>query len=240
MTTHRAIVDGSQFLATGLPPGHYTVQARIAAEVDGQAVEVRPGQTAQIALRRRGLGRIEGRITEYGSSAPVQGMRCDSNLSIDGEMHSSPPDPALQAITDETGHFSLLAPSGRIRVHCFPLSMASLSITGTDVDVAPNGTVRVELTTARVSGRPRSDPGFITFRTRLPITISGIQPGGPAAAAGLAIGDRILAIDGRSVEGMLPTTAMVVLGAHRPGTPVMLEIERGGSIQTVTLIASAI
>jgi len=238
LTTGRyAFVDGSQFSAPSLPPGRYTVLAQAAAEVDGQAVDVRPGETTRVTLRSRGLGRIDGRIVEYGSSAPVTGMRCDSHLSIHGEMPStSPPDQALQALTDATGHFSLVAPSGRIRVYCFPLIGRPLSITGTDVDVTRSGTVTVDLVVARDAGARHSNSGFMLWRTRLPITVSWIEPGGPAASSGLAIGDRVVAIDGASVQGMLPATATVVLGNYRPGTTVAVGIERGGMLQTIKIV----
>jgi hypothetical protein len=235
-TGHHAIVDGSRFLASGLPPGRYSVLARAGAEIDGQAVDVRSAETTRITLRRRDVGRIEGRIVEYRSKAPVASMRCDSQLSIGGDMPFSPPDEVLQAVTDAAGHFSLLAPIGRVRVHCFPLAGGPLSLTGTDVDVPRIGTVAVELIALRRSEEPRGDLGFIVARTRLPITVAGVQPGGPAASSGLKVGDHIVTIDGTSVQGILPATAMILLGNHRPGTTTIIGVERAGLLQVITIV----
>ncbi|HMG54459.1 MAG TPA: sigma-70 family RNA polymerase sigma factor, partial [Kofleriaceae bacterium] len=91
------LVERDRFSAAGLSPGRYTVQARAGTEADTQTVEVRPGETTRIALRTRGLATLQGRITEFGSGAPVAGMRCDAALSVNGDPAPSPPTPALQA-----------------------------------------------------------------------------------------------------------------------------------------------
>ncbi|MFE4021084.1 S41 family peptidase, partial [Streptomyces sp. NPDC059101] len=45
------------------------------------------------------------------------------------------------------------------------------------------------------------------------ITVSRVQPGGPAARAGIAVGDRLDAVDGRPAQGPPGTQT----GARRPG-----------------------
>jgi regulator of sigma E protease len=88
----------------------------------------------------------------------------------------------------------------------------------------------------RASGSPRGSAGVTLARGVLPITITSVDPRGPAGTAGLAAGDHLLAIDGVPLRGMLPMGAQILLGNHRPGTTVTLAIERGGAPQTIQLV----
>ncbi|MGW2915062.1 S41 family peptidase [Streptomyces asoensis] len=71
------------------------------------------------------------------------------------------------------------------------------------------------------------------------IEVTKVQPGSPAAAAGVRAGDRLCSVDGRSVDG-LPVTDVVSLlrgdatDAHA-GTTVRLGLERGTRVWTETL-----
>ncbi|WP_078893743.1 S41 family peptidase [Streptomyces sp. CT34] len=74
------------------------------------------------------------------------------------------------------------------------------------------------------------------------ITVSRVQPGSPAARAGIAVGDRLDAIDGRVSRGR-PVTETVARLRGDPGgapgaaagTPVRLDLERAGRHWNVTL-----
>ncbi|MFG2829795.1 S41 family peptidase [Streptomyces sp. NPDC048434] len=77
------------------------------------------------------------------------------------------------------------------------------------------------------------------------IEVSRVQPGGPAARAGIAAGDRLRAIDGRPSRGAPVTEVVGRLrgaapgGSHGPaaaaGTPVTLDLQRGTRRWTATL-----
>ncbi|NSC22000.1 PDZ domain-containing protein [Streptomyces albus subsp. chlorinus] len=76
------------------------------------------------------------------------------------------------------------------------------------------------------------------------IEVDRVQPGSPAARAGLRSGDRLRSVAGRRVTGR-PVTAVVALlrgsdprspaGAAEPGTRVTLRLTRGGTELTRTL-----
>ncbi|WP_328317756.1 S41 family peptidase [Streptomyces sp. NBC_00388] len=71
------------------------------------------------------------------------------------------------------------------------------------------------------------------------IEVARVQPGGPAARAGLRAGDLLRTIDGRQV-GTRPVTDVVSQlrggdSASVPGTPVVVGVRRGGDTVTRTL-----
>lgn len=66
------------------------------------------------------------------------------------------------------------------------------------------------------------------------ITVDRVQSAGPAARAGLRAGDRLLSVDGNAVTG-LAVADVVSLLRGEAGTPVVLNLTRGGADLTETL-----
>jgi hypothetical protein len=62
--------------------------------------------------------------------------------------------------------------------------------------------------------------------------------GGPAATAGLMIGDRIVAVDGRPASELSLPTLRLRFRTDPPGTEVRLTVERDGKRSEVTLVLS--
>jgi C-terminal peptidase prc len=54
------------------------------------------------------------------------------------------------------------------------------------------------------------------------VLVTGVKPGGPAAAAGVLVGDRIVAVDGRLIAEMMPDGTVAARG--REPTPLQLAI----------------
>jgi RNA polymerase sigma factor (sigma-70 family) len=230
-----AIVDGTTFSLSGLTPGRYIIEAAAGTELDATSVEVRSGETAHVTLTSRGLGAIDGRITELESHAAVPGMRCDSNLSIggDGSM-GGPPDGSRSGMTDANGHFTISAPVGRVRVFCFFPAGSSMSAAGTDVDVATNAVSNAALVSVRATyGASPGDVGFTLKFGVLPPTVAQVDPKGPAATS-LVPGDQLVTIDGMSLQGMLPVGVMTLLMNHKPGSTVVL----GLATRAVSLVVA--
>jgi hypothetical protein len=232
-----AIVDGDTFVASGLKPGRYTVEAQAGAEADGDVIDVRSNEVTHVTLTSRGVGKVAGRVAELGTDAPVAGMRCDGNLSMGGQMSVAPPDETRQAFTDSDGRFIVNAPLGRARVFCFLPNSGALSPAGTDVDVTSNAVPSVELFAVRPSfGATPGNAGFGVTPNALPLTVNQVDPKGPAAASGLLVGDVIVTIDGISLQGVLPIGARTLVMNHHPGSVLMLGIERGGATRTLSII----
>ncbi|NVB77567.1 MAG: PDZ domain-containing protein, partial [Kofleriaceae bacterium] len=232
-----AAVEGTRFSRIGLPPGRYTVEAMVGADTDGQSVEIKPGETTRVELRSRGVGTIEGTVSELATRKPVAGMRCDATISLDG--HASPElsSVAHQAFTDAAGNFKMSAPRGRVRLYCFSPGPGPLSPAGIDVEVTNTAVAKANVFSVRASfGNAPSDPGFMLTPMLLPLTVDGVLPSGPAATAGLRAGDQLVTIDGMSLAGVLPIGATFLLLNHRPGTTATLGISRGGVAQTIKLV----
>lgn len=69
------------------------------------------------------------------------------------------------------------------------------------------------------------------------VTVSKVPAGGPAARAGVRVGERLLAVDGRAVDG-LPVTETVALLRGAPqdaGSTVVLRLQHGRTVRQVEL-----
>jgi regulator of sigma E protease len=74
---------------------------------------------------------------------------------------------------------------------------------------------------------------FMTFgQSVTPPVIGDVRAGTPAAEAGLMPGDRVLAVDGRSISRFEDMTRVIAIN---PGVPVDMRIERGGVEQSLTV-----
>ncbi|MFB7155002.1 S41 family peptidase, partial [Streptomyces virginiae] len=67
------------------------------------------------------------------------------------------------------------------------------------------------------------------------IKLDEVQPGSPAARAGLRAGDRLLSVDGHAVTG-LAVADVVALLRGTAGTPVVLNLSRDGADLTETVL----
>lgn len=236
----RAALEGSRFSRIGLPPGRYTVVAMVGVDTDAQSVEIKPGETARVELRSRGVGTIEGTVSELATRKPLAGVRCDATISLDGRSSPGLSSPAHQAFTDAAGHFRMSAPRGRVRLFCFSPGPAPLSPAGTDVEVTSTSVANANVfSVAATFGNAPSDPGFMLTPFLLPVTVGQVVPSGPADAAGLRAGDQLVTIDGVSLQGVLPAGASILLMNHRAGTTATLGITRAGVAQTIKVVLGA-
>ncbi|MDB4959124.1 MAG: hypothetical protein JWO36_6693 [Myxococcales bacterium] len=235
------IIEGTRFWQTGLRPGKYAIEAKAGGETDGASVEIKPGQTANVTLTSRGVGKLEGHLYEFGTKTPLPGYRCDANLSMAGEMGGPPGDPSQMSFPDDKGHFSMGAPIGMVRVFCFSQANPGLSPAGTDVEVTKVAAANVEIygVRAKFAGSSAGDAGFRIKPVTLPLVVAAVAPSSAAATQGMKLGDRVLSIDGASLQGLLPAGAMTLIGNHKPGTTVTVGIDRAGTPTTFTLPVTA-
>ncbi len=223
-----ALVTGTQFRTFGLTPGTYLITAAGGGS-DTKRVEVRPGETVHVELASNGTARVDLVLTDHAAHAPLAGVDCVAAGSAFG-FPASWDQP--MARTDAAGKATIAnAPSGKVRVMCFPNTGAMASA---ETDVAPNATATVSLVSVSF-GPPGGDPGFVLQPFQLPIQVWHVTPRTPAAAQ-LAPGDELLAVDGEDVAGLSATSAQILIQTHAPGTSVALRIKRADVVRTVTLV----
>lgn len=79
--------------------------------------------------------------------------------------------------------------------------------------------------------------GFLDFVPdygEVPIVVRNVEPGTPAAEAGLSIGDRFVAINGETVKSAEQVTQLI---RDHKGQPITLRVQRNGRIVDVTATA---
>ena len=230
-------VSGTSFRIQPLSPGTYVVSARTGTEAASARVEVTAGATANVALTSTGSGSVTGRVRDFHSGAPVEGMRCvpwprlgtDKSGGWIGD----------GARTDREGVFELAAvPAGEIAIAC-----NSQGISYTDglrlVTVASSQRTEVDVPVVPI----RQDVSFIlagiggeldlqSFVARL----NRVAPGGPSATAGLQSGDVVIAVDDVSVTELSPRGVWFQIANRPPGTSVGLKVRRGDRTATGTLV----
>jgi RNA polymerase sigma factor (sigma-70 family) len=226
-----AVVSGDTFTFDGVPPGIYPIEAIAGLQTDAQLVEVKPGGTVTLELKARPTAPLTGRVVERGTNAPIPGMICQAR-ALAGGYHGDLVPIVQSDSTDTQGRFSLIAPTGRVRIVCLP-PHPPFSPGGTDVEIPSTQPVDVEI--VRFPTRPTMH-GFMLQPMFLPLTVFAIEPNGPAATSGLQIGDVLTTIDGRPATGLIPISALALLVSAPAGIPLSLTVERGGSSQSILIV----
>lgn len=100
-------------------------------------------------------------------------------------------------------------------------------------EVAPGPARRFEtiVTPEQIEGEAIGDLAGLV--PKLLPTITLVEPGSPAEAAGLAIGDQVRTVDGKPVPS---TEGFVEYVSARPGQEIRLEVIRGGSAVSVPVV----
>jgi RNA polymerase sigma factor (sigma-70 family) len=229
-----AVVTGDTFTFDGVPPGTYPIEAIAGLQTDAQLVEVKPGGTVTLELRARPTAPITGRVFERGTNAPVPGIMCQAR-ALAGGFHGDLVPIGQSEPTDAQGRFSLVAPTGRVRIVCLP-PPGPISVGGTDVELPSMLPVDV----AVVRWPPRAaNVGFMMRPMFLPLTVLGLEPGGPAVTSGMQPGDVLIAVDGKPLTGLIPMSALAVLAGSPVGVPLRLTVERGAATRVIELVPAA-
>lgn len=234
---NEAVIDGNTFTITGLTPGKYIVEALGTDENAGQSVTITAGQVTRVKLENKGKGTLDGIVVEFGSNTPLAGFACVAAQSMGGQAGDVAPGvPTPQNTTDAKGAFSIPAPIGKARVMCFS-GDGSYGAAGGDVDVTAGAPAKITLKAVKAQPPP-SHVGYRIKPLTLPLVIASVDAGGPADKGGLEVGDLVTAIDGQSVEGLLPAGAMMLAWNHRPGTTLTVGVTRGGAALSIKIVVA--
>lgn len=215
---------GSEFLLTDAPGQPLKVSVRTTDGRTGEAqVTLSPGQRADVEVPLTGgAASLSGRVVWSPSGAPAQavGLYLDRPPGSAADAHTGPDGRfRLEDVTPGTHTVQLLAPEGR------PETRTVTVATSEAVDL---GDVQV---TARKANAGSVGAGFSEDRGH--VSIAWLTPEGPAARAGVHVGDRLVAVDGQVVRSRTEAERRTQ-GA--PGTPVQVTVRReGGAEQTLLL-----
>lgn len=224
-----------------LPDGTYSVKVSSGAGT-GEVRATMAGGDDTVGVRVELMPRVtvRGTIVDL-SGQPVVGMRVSiGELSLDDG-----PDQAN--ISDEAGRFTVTqAPTGAVQVSILPRNLGDPEWGWTVVPMrieAREAGATVLLAPIRISKQRRVGEqavGDLGLKTRdaeagedplaRRLIVAVVRPGGPAATAGLRVGDEIVSVDGQSVRGGDAYLFSGLIGVPA-GTAVTLGLANGTSVQ---------
>ena len=180
-------------------------------------------------LTSAGSGVIAGHVREFRTGKPVEGMTCRA-LPRSGTTRTS--FPAGDGVrTDAQGAFTITAaPAGTISVACDGL-WRNYSDGLRMITLAAGQRTDLDVKVVELLGAPTTvfaglgadfDPQLLVPR------VVRVQPGGPAAAAGLLEGDLVIAVDDAPVTELSTRGVWLAILNRQPGSKVKIGVTRGG------------
>ena len=217
-------LQGNVATIRNLSPGSYIVAARAGTEAATALVDVTARRTTRVSLVGQGTAVVAGRLHERGSGKPIEGMTCRAAPRIGTTPAAGSVGDGVR--TDAQGAFRLDVPAGDIAVTCDGLW--SLFSDGMRMTTARAGQrVDLDVPVVAFNGGAFAGLGADLDDNVLVPRLVRVKPGGPAAAAGLADGDTITAVNGASVTDLSVNGVRLLVRNHVPGTKVNLSGTRG-------------
>ncbi|HUS29510.1 MAG TPA: sigma-70 family RNA polymerase sigma factor [Kofleriaceae bacterium] len=227
--------QGSAFVLRDLTPGTYVVSARSASEGATATVVVHAGTTAHATLTSKGSGIVAGHVIEFRSRKPVEGITCSALPRIE---NTTPIGTSGGGVATNNGGAFLIpaAPAGEVVIQCEGLrGLYSDGLRA--VTLQPGKRLDVDVPVVGVAQpTPISGFGCDFVDGALVPTLSRIEPGGPAAVAGLQNGDVIVSVDGASITELSPQGVWILITNRTTGSKVKLGAMRAGKSVTAEVV----
>lgn len=211
-----------------LPAGDYDCEVSADGGAGKLNATVRSGNETKLAVDLPGWASLTGTVVSAITNKPLAGV----SVSAGGE--SSTTDAKGQFVLErvpsgsQSALFSVRRPGfGALEYDSYPYTASP----GQRVDM---GTVKVVMPVSDAPGTL----GLIVAERGGALVVANVQSGGPAANAGIQVGDTIVSIDGRDVSESSPRVAMRVFagGAVSNGQTVTVGLARNVSVK-VTAVA---
>ncbi|MCP3099861.1 carboxypeptidase regulatory-like domain-containing protein [Myxococcus sp. K15C18031901] len=211
--------SGSTFELHDAPGQGLQLSVRTRDGRSGEAqVTLTPGGNADVEVPlTQGASSISGRAVWSRNGGPASGVAVfldrtvtaspDTVTGTDGRFH-------LDAVRPGAHTVRLAPPEGRVETRAVKVAEVESTDLG-DISVAPR----------------RATPGTLGAgfsENRGHVAFAWLTPEGPAARAGITVGDRLVAVDGVVVRNR---TEAELRSRGAPGSPVRLRLVRGGNEQ---------
>ncbi|WP_437611219.1 carboxypeptidase regulatory-like domain-containing protein [Sorangium sp. So ce834] len=232
---------GGAFTISDLPEGQYEISTETQEGTASVEVALAPGeQRSGVVLALAPRASLKGQVTSLDDGAPIAGVRISAYPRKGAP--SVGPGSQQESRSDEAGRFEVnQAPSGPLMLVCAPSDPVGspYDVAVLPVDAQPGAVTdvgRVVLAKRRVG--PENPPGDLGFSIKdafamdLPaqtLEVIEVRPGGPAAHAGLQVGDVIVSVDGHDVRGKMAYLYRP-LSTVPAGTRVTLGLSRGATV----------
>ncbi|WP_437624264.1 carboxypeptidase regulatory-like domain-containing protein [Sorangium sp. So ce1151] len=234
---------GGAFTIGDLPEGKYEVSTATPEGTATVEISLAPGeQRTGVVLALVPLASVKGQVVSLDDGAPVAGVRIDvvPRKGMAAPRHGFRND----ELSDASGRFEVKqTPSGPVVLLCMPSDPMSSPYYAAvlPVEAQPGAVTDVgRVVLPRRRTKPGDEPGDLGFAikevggpdvdlTAQTFEVSEVRPRGPAALAGLQVGDVVVSVEGHDVRGKMgylyrPLTTVPA------GTQVTLGLSRGGSV----------
>jgi protocatechuate 3,4-dioxygenase beta subunit len=237
--------DGA-FSLSDLPPGKYELRTSAGEGSAKLDVELAPGEVIDdLVIELVGNVTVKGRLIDAETGTPVPGLRVSVVEQRGMYIFSDSDVGDRRDVSDADGRFEVDdAPTGKVVLTVVPRDPrdpGKFGWTQRSIHLSSDPTVQdlgdIELLASRLDEQQRAgDTGFKSKPNapdvepeNIVFEVAVIRPGGPAEAGGLAIGDRIVEIDGLEVSG-LDSHRYHKLIAAPSGTVIALTLEGGKAV----------
>ncbi|PCC70885.1 PDZ domain-containing protein [Nannocystis exedens] len=223
-----------------VPAGEYKVQVNAGAGTAEATVKVAAGEELSgVRIELAPKVTVRGTVVDL-EGKPVPGL----TVTVSGSGASASAQDGKHNVTDESGRFEFRnAPAGLAQINVSPQNgnaefgwssmPAMLSGEASTVELPPIRVARKRTP----SGEQAGDLGFTTHEPasgadpmKRRWVVAHVRPKGPAALAGVVVGDEIVSVDGQDVQG--PNSYLFHALTYAPvKTTLTLGLARGASVQ---------
>lgn len=238
--------SGGAFTMRDLPAGAFEVSAT-ATEGNGLAkAQLAEGQALTgLSIDLGARAGVKGRLVTADTDKPLAGFMVQvmptGRPTRDMQMMFG--DGTMPPMSKADGTFEVPdAPAGRVQIMAFPVNMegtlyafarkVAVLEPGRTTDI---GTIKVQKMRARPDEKPGDlgyelkQPGMETDIEKMDLIVAVVRPDGPAAKAGLVVGDQIVSVDGEDVR--TDPFQYWMLSHVTAGTTLTLGLERGETVK---------
>lgn len=238
--SQRVSNPAGQFTLDRLSPGRYV----LTASADGRPptrsdeIDVDAGRTSNTRITLRKGATLSGTILDADARKPVEGAR----VALDA-ITSTGANAIKDAVSDANGAYTLEGvPPGPFSIRVAKDGFRTKIVSGITTRGAASIREDVQLSLRGDGGAGDSElagVGAVLSPSAAGVMIASVVPGGPAAQAGFARGDRILRVDGTDVSSM-PMSDCVQRLRGPEGSRVNVAVERDGAVLERSLVRAII